>query len=120
MEHMGTERGNAGTIARSSPFRQRGAESPRALRDPLYVEVSPLLTPHITGIGRFVARLVEALAPHTPLRLVSTISGAHAQNMHLSTDLQCGEEICISPQDVPRADSDVGLWARRLLKRRKQ
>src|SRR5438105_1130393 len=77
---------------------------------PLYVEVSPLLTPHITGIGRFVARLVEALSRYTPLRLVTTVSGSRAQSMNLLTDLECGEEIVVAKNELPRADDDLEEW----------
>jgi glycosyltransferase involved in cell wall biosynthesis len=101
-----------GIFGRRAPIPRRPE-----VRAPVYVEVSPLLTLHITGIGRFVARMVEALAKLTPLRLVTTINGAHAQNMSLSTDLQTGEEIAISAADLPAADEDVGRWAKRLLKR---
>lgn len=104
---------------RPSWLSRRTTAAPTTTQTPLYVEVSPLLTPHLTGIGRFVARLVESLARLTPLRLVTTISGEHARNMRLSTDLLCGEEIAVSADDVPAADADVGLWARRLLRRPK-
>jgi glycosyltransferase involved in cell wall biosynthesis len=97
--------------------------SPLTLRSspelPLYVEVSALLAPHLTGIGRFVARLVEALARHQPLRLLSTINGAHAENVELLTDLQCGEEIHVRARDLPVADTDLDAWVRRLLRRPK-
>src|SRR5262249_46056712 len=88
-----------------------------ATAEPLYVEISPLLAIHLTGIGRFVARLVEALARLRPLRLVTTVSGTHARSMNLSLALQCGEEIPTAPDDLPPADDDVGAWARRLLRR---
>ncbi len=65
---------------------------------PTYVEISPLLVRQMTGIGRFVARLVEALSRLTPLRLINTIQGEHADNMRLSNMLPCGQEII-----VPRA-----------------
>jgi glycosyltransferase involved in cell wall biosynthesis len=84
---------------------------------PLYVDVYPLLTRHLTGVGRFVARLVEALARLRPLRLVTTIGGEHALIMNLSRSLLCGQEIHLSPADPPEADTDLGRWARRLLRR---
>jgi len=84
----------------------------------LYVEVSPLLTPHLTGIGRFVARLVEALAQAAPLRLVNTIQADLARSMRLSTDLPCGQEIPVEPGDLPGADRDIEEWRRDLLRRR--
>jgi len=87
---------------------------------PLYVDVYPLLVKDLTGVGRFVARLVEALARLTPLRLVTTIGGEHALIMNLSRSLLCGQEICLSPADPLAADSDLGRWTRRLLRRPRQ
>jgi glycosyltransferase involved in cell wall biosynthesis len=84
---------------------------------PLYVEVSTLLTRRLTGIGRFVARLLEALARRTPLRLVNTVQGDLARAMHLSPVLPVGSEVAIPVSDLPPADGDVGGWARRLLGR---
>ncbi len=84
---------------------------------PLYVEVYPLLLQNLTGIGRFVARLVEALAHIRPLRLVNTIQGQHAESMKLSSALPCGQEITVNRADLPAADADVGVWARRLMRR---
>lgn len=96
------------------------ARSPDACTDgdPLYVEVSPLLGRHLAGIGRFAARLIEALARHTTLRLVNTIQGEHARNMRLSKVLRCGQEIAVSDPQLPSADADLAWWARRLFYRR--
>src|SRR5438477_8610341 len=82
--------------------------------EPLYVEVSPLLGRHLAGIGRFAARLVEALARLTPLRLINTIQGEHARNMRLSKVLGCGQEMAITDAQLPSADSDLAWWARQL------
>jgi glycosyltransferase involved in cell wall biosynthesis len=84
---------------------------------PLYVDVYPLLVKNLTGVGRFVARLVEALARLTPLRLVTTIGGEHALIMNLSRSLLCGQEICLDPADPVAPERDLGRWARRLLRR---
>src|SRR5262249_54764429 len=88
--------------------------------DPLYVEVSPLLGRHLAGIGRFAARLIEALARLTPLRLINTIQGEHARNMRLSRVLRCGQEIALTDMELPSADSDLARWVRRLFYRRPQ
>lgn len=88
--------------------------------DPLYVEVSPLLGRYLAGIGRFAARLIEALARLTPLRLVTTIQGEHARNMRLSQVLRCGQEIAIADAELPSADTDLARWTRRLFYRRPQ
>jgi glycosyltransferase involved in cell wall biosynthesis len=86
--------------------------------DPLYVEVSPLLGRHLAGIGRFAARLIEALGRITTLRLVNTIQGEHARNMGLSKLLRCGQEIAVTDPQLPPADPDLARWARGLLHRR--
>jgi glycosyltransferase involved in cell wall biosynthesis len=88
---------------------------PRA--EPLYLDICPLLGKHLTGIGRFVARLVEGLARLTPLRLITTIGGKHARSVNLSGALLCGQEIHITGADLPAADGDVGGWARQLCRR---
>jgi glycosyltransferase involved in cell wall biosynthesis len=87
-------------------------------RDPLYVEVSPLLGRYLAGIGRFAARLIEALARRTPLRLINTIQGEHARNMRLSKLLRCGQEIAVSDTSLPPADFDLAKWSRQLFYRR--
>lgn len=85
--------------------------------EPLYVEVSSLLARNLTGIARFVARLVEALSRITPLRLVTTIQGEHARSMRLSTALLCGQEIPVEVGSLPFADGNLDAWARKLLRR---
>jgi glycosyltransferase involved in cell wall biosynthesis len=86
-------------------------------RQPLYVEASPLLTKHMTGIGRFAARLIEALLRYHPVRLINTVLGDHARSMRLSNALRPGQEIAVDPDTQP-ADHDVAVWARRLVLRR--
>ncbi len=87
-------------------------------RDPIYMEVSPLLNRSLlTGVGRFAGRLVEALAKRAPLRLVNTIQGDHARSMRLANVLPAGYEMAVTAADLPPADHDVARWARRLTKR---
>jgi glycosyltransferase involved in cell wall biosynthesis len=80
-----------------------GRPAPSAVRGPLYVDVSPLLEKQLTGIGRFVVRLVEALAPLTELALF--VPGRD-QERRLQGD------------DLPDADADIETWRRRLWERR--
>jgi glycosyltransferase involved in cell wall biosynthesis len=84
-------------------------------REPVYVEVSPLLGRNLAGIGRFAARLVEALVALTPLRLFNTVQGEHAESMRLSNALPSGSEIEVPCGDLPGADDDLARWARRLV-----
>ena len=89
-----------------------------ALDGPLYVEVSPLLYPELAGIGRFVARLVEALGERVPLRLVTTVNGELAPRVKLAEALPHGWEISLSPADLPAsAGVDLESWAHSLLRR---
>lgn len=79
----------------------------------LYMEVSPLLASPLAGIGRFVARLVEALSQVAPLHLVNLAS----EDLKLSGALPYGKEIRVSFDDLPEVGSDLDLWVRRLLQR---
>ena len=105
------------TLVRSTPAPTDRVTEPvaTAWTTPTYVEISPLLVRQMTGIGRFVARLVEALSRLTPLRLVNTIQGEHAENMRLSNALPCGQEIIVPRGSLPPADGDVFRWARKVI-----
>jgi glycosyltransferase involved in cell wall biosynthesis len=96
---------------------QPSAPRAEAGRLPIYVEVSPLLSRQLAGIGRLVARLIEALLRIQPLRLFTTIQGDHARNMRLSNALRCGQEIELSGEFLPPADRDLESWARQLFRR---
>ena len=87
---------------------------------PLYVEVGPLLTKHLTGVGRFIARLLEALAPRVPLRLVTCVDRTWARLFRLSTVLLVGSEIAVDPGALGRVDEDLAGWVRRLLRLRQR
>lgn len=84
------------------------------MNEPLYVEVSALLSRHLTGIGRFVARLIEALAHEAPLRLTTTMDRETARNLDLSTRLCRGSDVPLTLDLLPRAD-DARSWVDRLL-----
>lgn len=86
-----------------------------AEREPLYVEVGPMCSPPLTGIGRFAARLVESLSQLSPLRLVTTVQDD--QPCWRFAELRCGREIVVQPGELPPADGDLVTWTRSLLKR---
>jgi len=95
------------------------APSSKILQPPggeLYVEIGALLAKQLAGIGRFIARLIEALAQHRPLRLINAIDGRLAEHMRLSKKLCCGEEILVPRGSLPPADQDLKSWVCRLLK----
>jgi glycosyltransferase involved in cell wall biosynthesis len=83
---------------------------------PLYVEASPLLSPRLTGIGRFPARLVESLARRTAVRLVTLLARHEARQCGLRTSLARGEEIAVDAQRLPGADLDLDGWVGHLLR----
>lgn len=69
--------------------------------EPLYVEVGCLFDRHLTGMGRFAARLVEALARVAPLHLFT--SGGK-------------RDITVPHASLPACDDDLVAWTRRLLR----
>src|SRR5438128_2320175 len=69
---------------------------------PIYVDVSTLQEKHLTGMGRFVAQLVRALAQRTPLGLLTTATG---------------EYIPLSCLDAAESDPDLERWAQWVLRR---
>jgi glycosyltransferase involved in cell wall biosynthesis len=70
----------------------------------IYVDVSPLQEKHLTGMGRFVARLVQALARVTPLGLLTATAGQY---------------IPLPRGEAETYDLDPESWARGLLRRRR-
>src|SRR6516225_6732045 len=83
---------------------------------PIYFEVNPFLQQKLTGVGRFVARLVDYLARRVPLRLVTTIHPERAEKQHLIKELLCGLEIAVDQSNVPPNDGDITTWRRNILK----
>jgi glycosyltransferase involved in cell wall biosynthesis len=83
--------------------------------DELYVEIGALLTQTLAGIGRFIARLVEALSALRPLRLINTFHGRQAKHMRLRDALPPGQEIFVPHSGLPSADSDMSRWVSHLL-----
>jgi glycosyltransferase involved in cell wall biosynthesis len=89
----------------------------RAEPEPIYIEVSSLLSKKLTGIGRYVARMIEALSRVAPLRLVTTITDEQARAIGLHRWLVCGHEIRISQGELPPVNEEVGVWVKRMLQR---
>lgn len=87
---------------------------------PLFVEASPLLARRLTGMGRFVARMIEALARLTPLRLVTNMQIWEARIAKISPALLRGQEIRLEPGDLPDADEDIQGWVREVLHQPRQ
>lgn len=81
----------------------------------LYIEVSPLLASPLAGIGRYVARLIEALSRLTPLHLVNLAGGNLTESLKLSNALPHCQEIRFPLNGVPPIGADLDRWVRRLL-----
>jgi glycosyltransferase involved in cell wall biosynthesis len=86
---------------------------------PLQVEVAPLLSRRLTGVGRFTARLLEALSRRRPLRLFTALDRDELRAMDLRTDLVRGVEIAVDDA-LPIADADLADWNDALLRRRQR
>ena len=99
--------------SRASAFAARA----RPAQQPVYVEVSAMMGRHVTGIGRWVALLIEALLRIGPVRLLRVIQGDFARSMRMSNALRCGHEIALPQGCMPEADEDLLAWARRLFRR---
>jgi glycosyltransferase involved in cell wall biosynthesis len=89
----------------------------KAETGPIYIEVSSLLSKKLTGIGRYVARMIEALSRVAPLRLVTTITHEQAIAIGLQRWLVRGREIRIAQGELPPVDKEVDLWVKRMLQR---
>lgn len=100
-------------------FRSRNLGNPRgqAVAFPLYVEVSPLLGRHLTGVARLAGRLIEALSRQVELRLFSCVPPGAATGKDVLPRLLCGEEIVIPRNTLPAADDDLDGWVDRLFRR---
>jgi glycosyltransferase involved in cell wall biosynthesis len=68
---------------------------------PIYVDVSTLEDKPLTGMGRFVAQLVQALARLVPLGLLTTTAG---------------EYLPVPAAGLPESDPDLESWTRELLR----
>lgn len=89
---------------------RRTKEAPRragvsSTKRPIYVDGSTLQEKHLTGMGRFVAHLVQAIARLTPVGLLTTAKGSY---------------IPVSGAEEPESKPDLEHWARQLLRRPRQ
>jgi glycosyltransferase involved in cell wall biosynthesis len=82
--------------------------------DALFVEVSSLLSPRLTGVGRYTAQLVRALNRRLPLRLFSLLDRGSARIARCHDDLVAGEEIAaqVGALSGTGPDDDLQTWAR--------
>src|SRR5262249_42095411 len=76
----------------------------------LYVEIGALLSKNLTGIGRFIVRLLQALSRRCELRLVNLMEERLAKHMRLSSSVRTGQQIAILQGTLPAGDSDLDAW----------
>jgi glycosyltransferase involved in cell wall biosynthesis len=91
----GSVTARSGTVPATAPV----TAAPSA---PLYVEVSCWREKHLTGMGRFAARLIESLSHVTDLCLFTT-GGRH--------------DVPVAAGSLPPSDAGIEAWARHVLKR---
>lgn len=84
------------------------------MEEPLYIEISPLFTTCLTGIGRFVARLIGAVAQRTPVCLVR-ISPDSGRSTAMRRGKRSASRI-ITAADLPPATMNLQRWQRELLR----
>ncbi|MEX2122217.1 MAG: glycosyltransferase [Pirellulales bacterium] len=84
---------------------------------PIYVEIFPLLLSKLTGIGRFSARLIEALNARVPLRLTSFVDPRTARVHDMPAQLTGGRELAVEAGELGEAGDDLTAWVRGLLRR---
>ncbi|CAN5474239.1 glycosyltransferase family 1 protein [soil metagenome] len=85
---------------------------------PIYIDASALFDSHITGIGRFVARMIEAVGQTRPVILFTTASRPSAAASEQGY-LHWGAEIFISQRDMDALDPidvDVAEWAKKIVR----
>jgi len=100
-----------------------GATTPAL--EPLYVDAGALLDRNLTGVGRFAARMIEALARRNPVRLFTTLPPGTCPPPHMLAAqdlLYWTEEIALEPVGegvFPSGgdpDTDMQDWAQRMLR----
>lgn len=83
-----------------------------AMVDPaaVYVDVTSLSQTKLTGVGRCVARVVQALAAIRPIRLFSMARLEDLRDHGQKTGLHQGLEIELASERLPPDDCDIHDW----------
>ena len=76
----------------------------------LYVDATSLSRPKLTGVGRCVARVIEALARRQELRLFSMARYEDLRDQSMRTGLHQGREIAVGPLNLPADTGDIQAW----------
>lgn len=84
---------------------------------PVYIDAAALFDSHLTGIGRFTARMIEAVGRTRPVILFTTTSRPFA-TLSENAYLYWGSEIFVSQRDMAALDPidlDVAKWAKKII-----
>ncbi len=84
---------------------------------PIYIDVTSLFDRNLTGIGRYVARMVDQVARKTPVRLLTSLSAAAVARIYPRTGLKRNREIRLTPEQMSATAVDLHKWRDDLLQR---
>lgn len=87
---------------------------------PIYVDISPLLLPKLTGIGRFACRLVQSLNRLAPLRLTTYFELQTLRVHELNCALMRGSQIELERDEEQESDADLSEWVAKICGRPQQ
>lgn len=78
--------------------------------DAVYVDATSMARPRLTGVGRCVARIVQALAKIRPIRLFSLARLEDLRDHHLRIGIHQGVETELRPGNLPADTGDLHDW----------
>lgn len=76
----------------------------------VYVDSTSMARPRLTGVGRCVARVVQALARIRPIRLFSMARLEDLRDHQLRTGIHQGVETELGPLNLPADTGDLHEW----------
>lgn len=77
---------------------------------PVYVDSTSLARPGLTGVGRCVARIIQALAGIRPIRLFSMARLEDLRDHRFRTGIHQGVEVVLGPENLPGEAGDLQGW----------
>lgn len=80
------------------------------MKEPIYIDATSLFQPKLTGVGRYIARLVERVAKKQPVRLLSLLPRAEGMRFRPKAKLDNTNEIRLTPDMVPADAGDLHAW----------
>lgn len=96
---------------------QTGTTGPAGKPRPvIYLEGNAFIHAQFTGVGRYIARLLEHLAMQAEVRLFTFLTPQQVLAMRRPEVPVWGHEIVVPPSLVDDIDGDLAVWAKGLLK----